>query len=93
MIVLTDYLIKPLILICGIASVLSLIYLASSGNRWIRIIINGVERIVLASAAGTVIYDYWGRYIFGPGDKGPGPGSGSGSGNNTGGGSSGTNRT
>jgi hypothetical protein len=33
MIVLTNYLIKALILICGIALVLSLIYLASSGKR------------------------------------------------------------
>ena len=85
---LTDYLIKPLILICVIASALSLTYLAGgAGSKWVRRIINGVERIVLVSAAGTMLYDYWGKPIFGPGDKGPsssGPGYGSGSGNGTG---------
>jgi hypothetical protein len=72
----------------------------SSGSRWVRRLINGIERLVLVTAAGTVIYDSWGRPItkpIEPGNKGAGtnnpgnntgtgkgPGSGSGSGSGTG---------
>ena len=90
---LTEYGWDILKLIGALALVLPLIHIASSGSRWVKMVINGIERIVLVGAAGTVIYDYWGRPTFYPGEKnsggsgsGTGTGSGSGSGNNTGGG-------
>lgn len=48
----------------------------SSGTRWVKMLINGVERFILVTAGGVVINDAFGNPI-------QLPGSGRGSGNNT----------
>ena len=67
-----------------------LIIIHMSGTKWVKMIINGVERLVLVTAGGVVINDALGNPVQLPGGRNPGGsgqgqgGGGNNSGNNTG---------
>ena len=83
---LINYMIILLYIIIGTSTLLTIFY--SQGSKWVTKIINGIERLVLVTAAGTVVYDSFGRPVTRGNNGGENGGnqvpSSGGSGNSTG---------